>query len=260
MGAVTFSIDPKLIEALQGHLNFDVFVETGTFQGETVDNIRHYFNQIFSVELSKHYYDLALSKFNNDSGITLLNADSASALTTIMPTIQNRPVVFWLDAHWCVANDTAGESSQCPLLKELHAIKHLNNQSMIIIDDARLFLAAPQKPHEISNWPTLDAIVRSLFNLSTHHKISVVNDCILFFPEAIEEHIIQFASLHGIDWLDVVNRCRDTEVLLIKANQENERLTNLSIGQRIVDVFDNSYKILKSKLKNQIVSTPSANE
>ncbi|MDP3704622.1 MAG: hypothetical protein Q8R24_01775 [Legionellaceae bacterium] len=249
MGAVTFSIDPRLIAALNNHLAFDVFVETGTFRGETIDIIMSHFNRIYSVELSPHYYENAVRKFADDPNITIVNADSATALKAILPEIQDRPAMFWLDAHWCVADATAGEMSQCPLLAELDAIKQLNDQSMIIIDDARLFLATPQAPHEISNWPTLDAITRALFRLSSRHQICVVNDCILFFPQAIEEQIKQFSYQHGVDWLDLLNRCRDSEALLIKVSQENDMLHNLGFWRRIRGLFGYSWRVLNARFR-----------
>lgn len=260
MGAVTFSIDPRLIAVLNNHLAFDVFVETGTFRGETIDTIKSYFKRIYSVELSPHYYEKAMHKFGDDPKITLLNADSASALKTILPDIQDRPAIFWLDAHWCVADATAGELSQCPLLDELHAIKQLNNQSMIIIDDARLFLATPQAPHEISNWPTLHAITQALFNLSSNHQLCVVNDCILFFPQSIEEQIKQFSSQHGVDWLDILNRCRDGEALLIKVSQENEMLHNLGFWKRIRGLFGYSRRVIKARFRAAVAISPAVSE
>jgi len=214
MGAVTFSIDSRLIETLKQKLPFDVFVETGTFRGETIDLIKEHFNHIYSVELSQTYYQEARAKFDNDPKVTLIHGDSAKAITSIVQQTRDRPTLFWLDAHWCVASNTAGDSSQCPLLAELDAINPLNNESMIIIDDARLFLAAPPAPHEISHWPTLDAITRRLYKLSSSHQLVVVNDCILFYPDSIEPTIQAFAYQHGIDWLSVMDKSRDYNKLL----------------------------------------------
>ncbi len=227
MGAVTFSIDPTFLEHLSHHLNLDVFVETGTFRGDTIRAAKPFFNHIYSIELSKHYYDEAHKHFGEDANISLIHADSASGLNMIVSKIQHHPVVFWLDAHWCVADATAGEQSQCPLLAELDAIKQLNSDSMIIIDDARLFLSTPPKPHETSNWPSFDKLVRRLLELSDDHQLCVLNDCILFFPKSIETAIKQFSTEHGVDWLDIRMRCQDTEALLIQVSKENEMLRNL---------------------------------
>jgi threonine aldolase len=237
VGSVTFSIDSKLVETLSHCLPLDVFVETGTFCGETLELINGYFKHNYSVELSEHYYTKALEKFSHHKNITLFKDDAATALKNLMPQLTGRAVFYWLDAHWCVADATAGETSQCPLLEELAAIKSLNDQSIIIIDDARLFLSAPQKPHEISNWPTFHDVLMALMALSDRHQISVINDCILFFPESIKEQIKQFSHEYGMDWLDLLNRYHSSEAILARVCQENEKLHHLSIRQRIRGIF-----------------------
>ena len=147
MGAVTFSLDKRLLEVLKRQLSLDVFVETGTFCGDTIATVQHDFHRIYSVELSQHYYEMAYRKWGQRDNITLFQGDSAKTIAAIADEIKGRSVIYWLDAHWCVASATAGERSQCPLLSELAAMKELNNESMVIIDDARLFLAAPGAPH-----------------------------------------------------------------------------------------------------------------
>jgi hypothetical protein len=224
MGAITFSINPKLIAALKSQLDFEVFVETGTFKGETIQTVKNDFKQVYSIELSPHYYQEAVNQFAADDHVTLINDNSSQALQALMPNLKDKSVLYWLDAHWCVAEETAGALSQCPLIDELNAIHHLNADSLVIIDDARLFLTTPQAPHEVSNWPTFHAIIQTLLQLSHTHRLTVLNDCILFFPESLTDTIQQFAHQYGVDWLDLVNRCRDSEEMLIKLSRENERL------------------------------------
>ena len=249
MGAVTFSIDPRLIGALKNHLSFDIFVETGTFRGETIDIIKDDFNHIYSVELSEHYYKGVVQKFGENSNITLLNSDSAKALKKIMASIQERPTIFWLDAHWCVADATAGELSQCPLLDELGAISQLNDESMIIIDDARLFLTTPGKPHEISDWPTFHDITKALFKLSSVHQLTVVNDCILFFPESMKEPISKFAHEYGVDWLDMMNRCYSLEAMAIKLSKELEMFHNMGFWKRVRGILGYSKRCISEAIR-----------
>lgn len=260
MGAVTFSVDPNLVKALSRCLPFDVFVETGTFCGETIEIVSDYFKHIYSIELSKHYFDIAQEKFAQSSHVTLYNDDAVSALQALVPQLQDRAVVYWLDAHWCVADATAGQTSQCPLLQELSTIHQLNEESMIIIDDARLFLSAPQKPHEISNWPSFHEIVVSLFKLSQQHQIAVLNDCILFYPESIHAQIRQFSHDKGIDWLDMLNRLRSSEKQLAqvseqmaRVSQENQRLHHLNVWQRVRGILGYIWRHYGIK-KNQFAS------
>ena len=59
MGAVNFSLSPDLVQALTEALPLEVLVETGTFEGETIAGVLSRFHEIYSVELSSHYFEKA---------------------------------------------------------------------------------------------------------------------------------------------------------------------------------------------------------
>jgi len=146
-----------------------------------------------------------------------------------------KSVLYWLDAHWCVAEEeTGGQKSQCPLLQELEAIEKLNEQSVIIIDDARLFLATPPAPHEASNWPNFDDILGKLHALSSTHRVSVLNDTILFAPPAAADALHDYARLHSYDLLHELNKARrfaevqaQCEELDRRCRESNQRIQKL---------------------------------
>jgi glycosyltransferase involved in cell wall biosynthesis len=224
MGAVTFSIDPKLIETLKTNLGVEVFVETGTFKGEAIAIVKDHFKQIYSVELSTEYYQHSSQKFKNYSHITILHGNSSEKLAEIMPQLENKPVIYWLDAHWCVATNTAGEMSQCPLMGEIQAISGFHSDSVVIIDDARLFLATPPAPHEITHWPNLTAIIHALQNLSPTHNLMVINDCIIYYPQKIEAALMYHAHINGMDWLHALDKSRDYDTMLAELNSKEKQI------------------------------------
>lgn len=224
MGAVTFSIDRKLVETLKNQINMNIFVETGTFKGDAVNSIKDLFQQIYSVELSKEYHAASTKRFQTFDHITILHGHSAEKLAELMPKLKNQPVLYWLDAHWCVATNTAGEQSQCPLLHEIRAISEFHPDSVILIDDARLFLATPPAPHEITHWPNLTEIIQALRQLSSTHHLMVINDCIAFYPARIETAMMHHAHQHGIDWLHTLDKGRDYDTLLNELNAKEEVL------------------------------------
>jgi glycosyltransferase involved in cell wall biosynthesis len=205
MGAVSFSLDSHLVAALQTTLPLSVLVETGTFKGDTVAQFESCFSKVFSVELSESLWTEAVKRFQPYQHVQILQGSSQDKLRELVPELQNIGVLFWLDAHWCVASDTAGALSQCPLLEELRAIGKLNSESVILIDDARLFLAPPLVPHEISQWPSFHQIVSCLLSMSTEHELMVVNDVIAFFPKKAKYAFETYAQLYGTDWLTAAN-------------------------------------------------------
>ncbi|MBM3803164.1 MAG: hypothetical protein FJW26_12760 [Acidimicrobiia bacterium] len=216
MGAVHFSVDTKVIEELKRHLPLSVLVETGTFEGDTVALARPYFDRVYTVESSEKYYQEARRRFEGDGAVQVVLGHSPQFLETLMPQLKGCSILFWLDAHWCAAEGTAGQVSECPLLDEIHAIRHLNETSVILVDDARLFFCPPPSPHEISGWLAFDDILKALKALSSRHRVMVLNDVMMFYPEELKQPLNQFAHVHNIDLLSAIEKSRQHDSLRLE--------------------------------------------
>lgn len=201
MGAVNFSLDVQLVASLKKVLPLSVFFETGTFKGDTVDAMLPYFDRLITAELSEPLWKEVVDRFAGEKKVELYLGNSPDVIAKFRSELADSSVLYWLDAHWCVADDTSGELSQCPLLEEIRAIEQLNETSLIIIDDARLFLASPPEPHEISQWPSIDSIITALRQISAQHELTVINDVIIYYPRSIRNSVIDYARTHGVDWL-----------------------------------------------------------
>ena len=209
MGAIHFSIDDSLVDLLQRELGIKGFVETGTFEGDTVAKLLDRFDSIHSVELSSELYDAVMKRFSGRDNVHLHHGDSAAALREIMLKVEALPTLFWLDAHWCAADGTAGEKSQCPLLEEIRAIGKLDPKSVIMIDDARYFLCAPPAPHEVSDWPSFQEVLDALNAAGTNtHRVAVINDVIIYYPKYLHPKLTEFANKYGADWLQIASKAR----------------------------------------------------
>lgn len=262
MGAITFSLDNRLLNYLSSQITFDIFVETGTFQGETIKESGQFFKEIHTIEFSERFYNKARECFNDNPHIHCYYGDSKDVIKQILPKIaQDRAIFFWLDAHWCVHEDTAGETSQCPLLGELQAIEALNDNSFIVIDDARLFLSPPLAPHEISNWPSFNEVIDELRRISTAHKVFVLNDCIIYYPNQLHAAMTTFAYENGTDWLTVADKSRDYDKLLQQLQEkdklileQNEVIQNHIQKQSNVEQH-NEMKSQKQDLSDSITTT-----
>ena len=252
MGAVHFSLDTNLIKTIKTILPLDVFVETGTFKGDSIENVKNYFSEIHSVELSEEYFQYCKDRFQTGRAINLYLDNSPVFLKKIQPSISKKSVLYWLDAHWCVADRTAGEKSQCPLLEELKSIKSLNSQSIIIIDDARLFISPPPVPHEISQWPDFESVIQNLKKLSNKHNTMILNDAIVFYPVSIIEIMRNYAHNNSIDWLTVLDKSRDYEILSKQLNEKEDEISSLRMvlkeREEIILQLDNGLKERESIL------------
>jgi hypothetical protein len=211
MGAVSFSIDVTMVALFRQALPLRVFVETGTFEGDAVALVLPEFREIHTVELSEGYYAKAVERFRSSDTVTVHHDDSARVLAALRSRLERESVLYWLDAHWCVADDIAGKHSECPLLAELEAIGTLNSQSVVMIDDARLFLCTPPKPHDTGHWPRFQEVIQRLSSLSSDHEIMVINDVIVFFPTTLVSNVSEYAHANSIDWLVALRRLEELE-------------------------------------------------
>jgi len=232
MGAVNFSIDDSLLSMMREVLHLYAFVETGTFEGESVQRALPFFEEIHSVELSEIYFKKAVQRFEKEKNVHLYHDDSVRFLKQVQQALKDKAVLYWLDAHWCCADETAGGTSQCPVLEELDAISRLGAESVILIDDARLFLCPPPPPHTVEDWPRFDALVRKLLLISSVHELMVVNDVLICFPRSVREHVEKYAREHSIDWLSVLDKSRDYDTFRIELGEKEEEINRLAAAAR----------------------------
>lgn len=214
MGAISFTLDPHLVRELQEHLKCAVFVETGTFRGDSLEIAQPYFSRCLSIELSPEHHAAAHKRFEKTANVEVLLGNSADVLYVHKPVLSKQPIFFWLDAHWCVAENTAGQKSQCPLLAELRAIETLHSGSAVLIDDARLFLTAPPAPHDASEWPDFESVLGALKRLSANHVVACFNDVILFLPRRAMETMQPYFHRHGFDLLTYADKVKEYDNLL----------------------------------------------
>ncbi len=199
MGAIRFSIDADLVRLLTEELPLEVFVETGTYEGGSVRAMLALFNEIHTIELSSDLAKRAEEEFASTSGVNVHQGRSENVLTRLRPKLKGRPALFWLDAHWSDEPQAVGGDGQCPLLGEIEAIDSLHEQSVVMIDDARLFLSPPPPPADASDWPDLSAVLERLRRLRPEHELMVIDDVIVFFQPAVQEALRDYAVANAGD-------------------------------------------------------------
>jgi hypothetical protein len=159
----------------------DVFVETGTFLGETVEKMKDKFNRVISIELSKELADGASNRFINDRNVSIICGDSSLILVDLIAKFK-APCLFWLDGHYSsefYIGDkyikTAMGESVTPIIKELNILlSHHIKKHVILIDDARLFRGK-------GGYPSIRD-VKNLIKNSGYYYAGKKNDIIRIFP------------------------------------------------------------------------------
>lgn len=113
-----------------------VFVETGTYLGDTLSEAAAVFGQCYSIEIHDGFYKRALVKFEDLPHVKIILGDSTRILPGLMGRIR-KPIVYWLDAHGAPFAQCSG---RVPLLAELRTIvKRDHPLDVIAIDDTRAF-------------------------------------------------------------------------------------------------------------------------
>src|SRR5690606_33955626 len=162
-------------EVLKKYSKFsDVFIETGTHIGNTTQMAFDVgFKKVYTIELSKHFYDEALKRFSSNENIICILGDSTEKLEEILNEL-DVPAVFWLDGHWSMGNTAKGNKA-VPILEELEVIKkhHIKNH-VILIDDLRL-MGNIEEP--IKEWSSisLEDVKNKCLEINSDYKFSLEN-------------------------------------------------------------------------------------
>jgi hypothetical protein len=116
---------------------YNIFVETGTANGDTSFEMEKIFDEIYTIELSEHSYYNTKKKYSGNK-INFFLGDSSEIINIILPNISTN-AVFFLDGHYSGGGTVAGKK-HVPLYEELSSINSLfKYKGIIIIDDYRLF-------------------------------------------------------------------------------------------------------------------------
>lgn len=149
--------------------NCKIFIETGTYKGETLYMMKDFFDELYSIELSGPLYKKALGVFKGIPNVSLIHGDSGKQLRSLLKKIKY-PALFWLDAHYSGGITVKGKR-ETPIVSEVKTIFSHNLKHTILIDDARCFIGK-------NDYPTLEQL-SNVINKSTKYKHFEVKDDII---------------------------------------------------------------------------------
>ncbi|HEY4290091.1 MAG TPA: hypothetical protein VGN00_23485 [Puia sp.] len=160
----------------------NIFIETGTFLGDTVDFFKNTFDKLYSIELSKELADKAARRFEGQPKIKIIQGDSGKVLTDLVKGL-GQPALFWLDGHYSseffLGDEyikTARADKDTPIEQELNIVLNTPEQHIILIDDARLF-----DGH--GDYPSLRTIRKKVAASPHKFQVFVEKDIINIIPQ-----------------------------------------------------------------------------
>ena len=145
-----------------------VFIETGTYHGDTTRAAALYFQDVFTFEIHPGLFaqSKAMSERMRLSQCHHLQGDSVKLMGEVLEK-EKRPAMFFLDAHQSGPDTSNNHSPFTPLMDELAIINAQypkGQPALICVDDVRLWRA------KYNDWSivTDEKIIASLSN----HTIS----------------------------------------------------------------------------------------
>ena len=100
-------------------------VETGSCTFSTTKWLGENFENVFTFEHNKDFYDEYIGKISDLPNIKSFNTKSVEGLNLIIDEL-NGPTVFYLDAHW---------DNECPINEEIEVISNYKFPHVIVIHD-----------------------------------------------------------------------------------------------------------------------------
>jgi hypothetical protein len=165
-----------VIQAFAAWSGAKVFIETGTYRGDTTEAMRPFFPRIFTIEAKDTLFADARLRFAPYPSVRVLYGDSAVVLPQVLREL-NEPAVFWLDAHWC-GETTFGEYLSAAVMPELEAVfAHPIKSHIILIDDARYFCGQ-------YGYPSIDHLRRWVIARRAELTFDVALDSIRIYDPA----------------------------------------------------------------------------
>lgn len=181
-----------LVSNLKEIYSLDTFIETGTGKGESLQvAIDLSFNNIFSVEIHKPFYEEAVQVYSKWAKIFNCKSEEALFEWLKKDIDPSNKCFFWLDAHFPSSHygedafDLENDLSvRLPLKTELSIIFDNRNgakHDVIVIDDLRMYV---EDDFENGNWAEKDKYVEA-FDLigfleehlsETHHIDTMLNE------------------------------------------------------------------------------------
>ena len=143
---------------LRNGLRGAIWVETGTYKGDTSALISVDSKKVYTIEPADQLFKDAKQRFSTTSNVEVIHGTSEEVFPKLLPTLHG-DINFWLDGHYSTGVTFQG-SKDCPLLEELAEIeRNLNNfsQIVILVDDVR-YCVNPSV-HQFSGYPKLDIMV-----------------------------------------------------------------------------------------------------
>lgn len=164
----------RIVSSYAQRYGLDIFVESGTYLGATVEHLSGFCSVIYSVECQERLWRRAAEHFSQRPNIHILHGSGADLMPSILDKF-DQPALFWLDGHFASGTTRSGEVA-CPTRTELGAILRHRSDHVILIDDADEF-------HGKAGYPSLDEIRKDALEAWPKSDLTVIHNIVRIVGE-----------------------------------------------------------------------------
>ena len=147
---------------MNNNLKDSLWIETGTYYGETTKLLSKISKKTISIEADKNLFETSNKTLKNFKNVEILNGKSEDLLDKVISKNLNfKNVCIYLDAHLCQdhlknTKTFGNENTATPILNELEIVsKYVESfeKIVVLIDDIRLFQG------KFQNYPDKNTLV-----------------------------------------------------------------------------------------------------
>ena len=147
---------------MNNNLKDSLWIETGTYYGETTKLLSKISKKTISIEADKNLFETSNKILKNFKNVEILNGKSEDLLDNVISKNLNfKNVCIYLDAHLCQdhlknTKTFGNENTATPILSELEIVsKYVASfeKIVVLIDDIRLFQG------KFQNYPNKNTLV-----------------------------------------------------------------------------------------------------
>lgn len=150
-----------------------IWIETGTYLGDTTLKLSKIAKQVISIEPQAELSEFAKLRLKRCKNVDVLNKTSEESIAQILESISG-PTCFWLDGHYS-GDVTYKGVAISPIAHELESITSFldrNNPIVVFIDDFRLFADSTSSGYP-SHWSLVDWALENKMTWTVEHDIFI---------------------------------------------------------------------------------------
>lgn len=134
-----------------------IWVETGTFMGDTTALLANDAKDVYTIEPDRALFEKAAIRFQSNPRVHVIHGLSEETFPSLLPSLRGA-INFWLDGHFSGGITHQGPTD-CPVRDELKNIEknlHHFEKVTVLIDDIRCF---DPSIAEYRDYPDVDFLV-----------------------------------------------------------------------------------------------------